>query len=273
MSDDPSRSNADHSPVVPGRRKFLITGLGAAAATLMSFAVAGKLTQPAGAAVGKKQVQGAVVTPMRIGVIGAGWLGGTVGRILVQAGHEVLFSSRHPAELIPMARELGPRATVGTPLQAAQFGTVLIFAVPYDALPQLGLELKEAMRGKVVLDACNPAPGSGSALAREAEANGVAETSAKYLSGTRLVRAFSAVDASAVEASASGPGGKLGVPIAGNDEKAVQVAAQLVRDTGCEPVVVGNGTEARSFQRGGPGFRANTTAPKLRRLLGLPDRS
>lgn len=273
MPNIPSRSNADHGPVMPGRRKFLISGLGVAAASLMSLAVAGNMTRPAGAAVDKKQVKGAATTSMRIGVIGAGWLGGTVGRILVQAGHEVLFSSRHPEELISLTRELGPRATVGTPLQAAQFGTVLLFAVPYDALPQLGRDLKEAIGGKVVLDACNPASGSGSELAREAEANGVAETSAKYLPGTRLVRAFSAVDASAVETSASGEGGKLGVPLAGNDAKAVQVAAQLVRDAGCEPVLVGNGAAARSFQRGGPGFRANTTAPKLRHLLGLSDRS
>ncbi|MFP2958464.1 NAD(P)-binding domain-containing protein [Myxococcus sp. 1LA] len=64
---------------------------------------------------------------MRIGVIGAGWLGGTVGRLWVKAGHEVLFSSRHPEELVSMAQELGPRASVGTPRQAAEFGTVLLF--------------------------------------------------------------------------------------------------------------------------------------------------
>jgi hypothetical protein len=61
------------------------------------------------------------------------------------------------------------------------------------------------------------------------------------------------------------------VPIAGDDAEAVQVAAQLVRDAGCEPVVVGNLSAAKSFQRGGPGFRANTTALELRRRLGLPE--
>lgn len=92
----------------------------------------------------------------------------------------------------------------------------------------------------------------------------------KLLAGTRLVRAFSAVDATAVEASAGRRSGKLGVPLAGDDAEAVRVAAQLVRDAGCEPVIVGDLAAARSFQRGGPGFRANTTAPELRRLLGLP---
>jgi 8-hydroxy-5-deazaflavin:NADPH oxidoreductase len=216
-------------------------------------------------------VKGRAAQPMRIGIIGAGSLGGTVGRLWVQAGHEVLFSSRHPDELASMTRQLGPRASAGTPRQAAEFGPVVLIAVPYGALPQLGRELQEVLRGKIVLDACNPSPSSGDALAREAMANGVAHTSAKYLPGTRLVRAFSAVDASSVAASAGRQSGKLAVPVAGDDAQAVQVAAQLVRDAGCEPLVVGNLTAASSFQRGGPGFRANTTAPELRRLLGLPE--
>jgi predicted dinucleotide-binding enzyme len=213
----------------------------------------------------------AAAQPLRIGIIGAGSQGGTVGRLWVQAGHEVLFSSRHPDELVSMTRPLGPRASVGTPRQAAAFGSVVLFAVPYDTLPQLGQDLHAELRGKIVLDATNPGPGSNNALAKEAMANGVGQTSAKYLPGTRLVRAFSAVDASAVAASASRQSGKLAVPVAGDDAEAVQLAAQLVRDAGCEPVVVGNLAAASSFQRGGSGFRANTTAPELRRLLGLPE--
>jgi predicted dinucleotide-binding enzyme len=94
--------------------------------------------------------------------------------------------------------------------------------------------------------------------------------SAKLLPGTRLVRAFSAVDATAVAASFARNSDKLGVPIAGDDAQAVSIVAQLVRDAGCEPVVVGGLAESISFQRGNPGFRANTTAPELRRVLGLP---
>ncbi|MFL6583784.1 MAG: NADPH-dependent F420 reductase [Chthoniobacterales bacterium] len=215
------------------------------------------------------QAQTTSAKPMRIGVIGAGSLGGTVGSVLVKAGHEVKFSSRHPEELAAMVRELGPRASIGTPREAAEFGTVLLFAVPYDALPELGRDLKNAVRGKIVLDACN-ARGD-SATAKEAEANGVGPTSAKLLTGTRLVRAFSAVDATAVEASFNRQSDKLGVPLASDDAEAMQVAARLVRDAGCEPVIVGNLTAGKSFQRGTVGFRANTTAPKLRQLLSLPE--
>ena len=100
---------------------------------------------------------------------------------------------------------------------------MLLFAVPYDALPQVGRDLQDVIRGKIVLDACNAR--GGDPLAKEAEANGVGPTSAKLLPGTRLVRAFSAVDATAVEASFKGQGDKLGVPLASDNAEAMRVAA------------------------------------------------
>jgi 8-hydroxy-5-deazaflavin:NADPH oxidoreductase len=211
------------------------------------------------------------IRPTRIGVIGAGSLGGTVGRLLVQAGHEVLYSSRHPDALVPMTRRLGARASAGTTRQAAELGPVVLVAVPYAALPGLGRDLRDAWRGKVVLDACNGSPLQDDPVGREALAQGLGLASARHLPGTRLVRAFSAVDASAVAASAGRQNGKLAVPIAGDDREALAAASQLVRDAGCDPLVVGDLAAASRFQRGTPAFRANTTLPELRRLLGMPE--
>ncbi|NMH28653.1 NAD(P)-binding domain-containing protein [Flavobacterium sp. SE-s28] len=201
---------------------------------------------------------------MKIGVIGAGWLGGTVGKLLVKAGHEVMFSSRHPEELQAMAKELGSRASVGTPKEAAAFGDVLLFAVPYDAIPQLGIDLKNEINGKIVLDACNGGSGD---LGKEVDANGNGPTSAKYLAGTKLVRVFSSEDATAIEASFDRKENKLAIPIATDFPDARDVAAQLVRDAGCEPVIAGNLSTGVKFQRRTPAFRANTNATELKRLL------
>lgn len=209
-------------------------------------------------------------TPMRIGVIGAGSLGGTVGRLWVKAGHEVMFSSRHPEQLEAMARELGPRASVGQPLAAAEFGTVLLLSMPFEALPQVGHDLRSAYRGKIVLDSTNPWGANSADVYREARELGAAQTVVKYMPGARLVRAFSAVDATVVETSASQRGGRIGIPLASDDAEAMKVAEGLVRDAGCDPVIVGNLAAAASFQPGGPGFRAHLTAPELRRRLGLP---
>ena len=169
-----------------------------------------------------------------------------------------------------MLLELGPRASAGTPAEAAAFGEVVLIATPYGALETIGRDLGGALQGKIVLDACNPYPPDPEAFRREIETAGVAVSTAKYLPGAQLVRAFSAVDATSVEASAADRGERLGVPLASDDDEALRVAEQLVRDAGCEPVVVGDLAAARSFQRGGPGFRANTSAPALRRRLGLP---
>ncbi|WP_223527470.1 NADPH-dependent F420 reductase [Pseudomonas sp. GL-R-19] len=207
---------------------------------------------------------------MRIGVIGAGSLGATVGQLWVKAGHEVMFSSRHPEELESMARELGSRATAGLPLQAAEFGAVLLLAVPFVALPQVGRDLHRAYQGKIVLDSTNPWGASESDVYREARENGVTQTVAKYLPDARLVRAFSCVDATVVETSGTRAGGRIGMPIASDDAQAVATAAELVRAAGCDPIITGNMASSVAFQPGGPGWRAHLTAPEMRRRLGLP---
>jgi len=208
--------------------------------------------------------------PMRIGVIGAGSLGGTVGRLWIKAGHKVMFSSRHPERLDAMVRDLGGRASAGLPLAAAEFGTVLLLAVPFVALPQVGRDLRSAYNGKIVLDSTNPWGTSNSDVYREARELGVAQTVVKYMTGARLVRAFSCVDAYVLERAASRADRRIGMPIASDDTQAMQVAAELVRDAGCDPVIVGNLAAATAFEQGGPGWRAHLTAPELRRRLGLP---
>src|SRR3984885_16113987 len=86
-------------------------------------------------------------TKLRIGVIGSGRIGGTIGGLWVKAGHPVLFSSRHPEELKDMIASLGPLARAGTVAQAVDFGTVIFVAVPYGALPQIGQENGAALKG------------------------------------------------------------------------------------------------------------------------------
>lgn len=208
---------------------------------------------------------------MRIGVIGAGWQGGTVGRRWVEAGHEVMFSSRHPEELEPTARALGSRASTGLPAAAAEFGDVLLFAVPYMAIPQLGRDLHRWIQDKIVLDACNPPlTGGDGPLVEEARANGVAVTTAKYLAGARIVRAFSCTDATVIERAGKNGNQRVGLPIASDDQDAMNIAAGLVSDAGCDPVIVGNLASARLFEQGGPGWRAHVSAAEMRARLGLP---
>ncbi len=212
---------------------------------------------------------GAGGSKLRIGVIGSGHIGGTIGGLWVKAGHPVLFSSRHPDELKDLVAGLGPLARAGTVAQAIAFGDVLFVAVPYGALPQLGQDYGGALKGKIVLDACNAFAARDGAIADEVERNGIGITSQKYLSGTRLVRAFNTLSYRILAHEANRPDPRLAIPIAGDDPEAVQVAAALVRDAGFEPVLVGKLADARRFQHGAAGYGQAVTAAELKQKLSI----
>ncbi len=206
-----------------------------------------------------------------IGVIGAGNIGGAVGALWVKSGHPVMFSSRNPDELKDMVAELGPLAHAGTVAQAIAFGDALFIAVPYAALPQIGTDYRAALKGKVILDACNAVPTrDGDAITKEADENGTGVTSQKYLAGTRLVRAFNTLGWNTFKTQSNRADPKLAIPIAGDDAEAVRVAQALVRDAGFEPVLVGGLDSAKKFQqRGGPGYGVAGSAAELKQKLGM----
>ncbi len=209
-------------------------------------------------------------TKAKIGVIGSGHIGGTIGGLWVKSGHQVLFSSRHPQQLKDMVSGLGSLASAGTVAQAIAFGDVIFVAVPYGALPQIGKENAGALKGKIVLDACNAVAARDGSIAEEAERDGIGATSQKYLPGTRLVRAFNTMSYMIFAREAGRPDPKLAIPIAGDDPDAVKAARTLVQDAGFDPVVVGNLADARRFQRGAPGFGQAVSAAELKQKLSLP---
>ena len=207
----------------------------------------------------------------KIGIIGSGKIGGTIGGLWVKAGHSVFFSSRHPEELKDLVSGLGSLAQAGTVAQAVAFGDVIFVAVPYKALPEVGKENAAGLKGKVVLDACNAVAGrDGQELADQVERDGIGVVSQKYLPGTKLVRAFNTMGFGVFAKEAHRPDPKLAIPIAGDDAEAVQAAAGLVRDAGFDPVVVGKLADARRFQRGQPGYGQQVSAAELKQKLSLP---
>lgn len=217
----------------------------------------------------ESRAQSAGGAKIPIGTIGAGHIGSTIGGLWVKDGHKVYFSDRHPEGLKDLVASLGPLAQAGTVPQAIAFGEAILLTVPYGAIPQIGRDYAAQLKGKIVLDTCNAVPARDGAIAEEVEQNGIGVTSQKYLPGARLVRAFNTMGYTYFAQEANRPGPKLAVPIAGDDQEAVRVAAGLVRDAGFEPVVVGKLSDARLFQRGGPGYQQRVTAAELRQKLSL----
>ncbi len=156
---------------------------------------------------------------LKIGVIGSGRIGGTLVELWVKAGHEVLFSSRHPEELQELADRLGPTARAGMPREAAEFGEVILISIPYHAVPQVGRDLQRELAGKVVLETGNPYPSRDGEMAVTARARGTGLSSAEFLPGVRLVRAFNSVGHFSLRSEAHRPGERVGIPLAGDDSR------------------------------------------------------
>ena len=176
---------------------------------------------------------------LKIGVVGSGRIGSTLGGVWLKAGHEVMFSSLDLEQDKALAARLGGKARAGTTREAAAFGEVILMAVPYSAVPQVGKDLGALLKGKVVIDACNPIVARDGEIATWAREKGAGYASAELLPGARIVRAFNAVGYATMGAASQRQGERFGMPMAGDDAGAIAVASRLVREIGYEPVVVG----------------------------------
>ncbi len=226
------------------RRLFIVTGA-AIVATALSFSAhaADKLT---------------------IGIIGSGKVGSALGAVWVKAGHEVMFSSQHLEHDQSLAAELGDGARAGTPSEAAAFGDVLIVSVPYGALPEVGKDLADQIKGKVIIDACNPFPNRDGEIANWAREKGAGLASAELLPGARIVRAFNAIGAASMGSAYQKPG-LVGMPIAGDDTQAVEVASHLIREIGYEPVLIG-GLAMGKYLMPGTALAGERSAEEIRQI-------
>jgi len=227
------------------------------------------LVLPMSAAADNAPVADKTSQPMKIGIIGTGEIGGALARHWGAAGHQLLISSRHPEQLQALATEIGPNVRVGTPREAAAFGEVVLISVPYGATPQVGRDYAAELKGKVVLDTGNPYPSRDGEMAVRDRQRGTGVASAEYLPGTRLVRAFNAINSGPLERDAFRKPERLGIPLAADDPEAMKIAEQLVRDAGFDPVPVGKLARAREFDYGTPVYVRGMTAAELRKSLGL----
>jgi predicted dinucleotide-binding enzyme len=215
----------------PCRRTFLE----ATAATAVLFAVgADPRSAFAQAAPG--------AAPLKIATIGAGREGGALGSAFAKAGHPVMFSSRHPEQLKDLVGGSGPLAKAGTVAEAVAFGDVVLLIVPYGAVAEIGKEYGAALAKKpLVIDVSNPiARRDGEELVKRVnEEGGAGLATQKALPGAHIVRGFNAIGSAQLAQLAHRQGEPVGIPIAGDDQKALALASGLIKEIGLEPVVVG----------------------------------
>ena len=178
---------------------------------------------------------------MKIGIIGAGRIGGGIARQLGGAGHELMLSfSRDQATLGKLAGQIGPNASVGNPAEAAGFGEVVVISVPWSVLP-LALEQAGPLDGRIVIDTTNqfgapPLPPKGQTAA---------VFNAARIPGARYTKSFNTLT-SGFQAEAAGRTGDERVVqwLCGDDPGAKKVVALLIEDAGFVPADLGGTADA-----------------------------
>jgi 8-hydroxy-5-deazaflavin:NADPH oxidoreductase len=181
---------------------------------------------------------------MRVGIIGAGRIGGNAARLLAKAGHEVLVSfSRDPQKLEALAAEIGGRA--GTPREGVAFGEVVMLSVSWtlidDVLAQAG-----SLEGKIVIDTTNQFGREGWEDLGDRTA---AQVNAARMPGARYTKAFNTLT-SGFQAQAAGRTGpdRVVMFLCGDDPEAKRVVSDLIEDAGFTAVDMGGVADAAPME-------------------------
>jgi len=205
---------------------------------------------------------------MKIGIIGSGNIGGTLGQHWAKAGHEVMFSSRNPEALKPMAAAVG--AQTGTVQAAATFGDVILLAIPFGKIPDLAQQIGR-LDHKILIDATNPYPQRDGDVAQQV-IDDKSQTATGYVAsqflGAHTIKAFNSIYYKVLEEKAFPERGQhIAVQVCGDDAQAKQTVKQLIEDIGFAPQDIGDLSSGTVFEPGAPLYNKNLPIAEAEALL------
>lgn len=184
---------------------------------------------------------------MRIGILGAGRVGGSLGRVWSRAGHEIVFGVLNPSDprCTELVATLGDRVRAAAVLEASNFGDVLVLATPWSATRHV-IEAAGDLSGKILVDCTNPHLPDLSGL-ELGHTSSAAEEVARWAADARVVKAFNTVGHAHL-GNADFPTGPLTGFLCGDDTEAKRIVAELVREAGLEPIDAGPLQRARLLE-------------------------
>lgn len=211
---------------------------------------------------------------MKIGIIGAGQIGGTLTRRLTALGHEVFVSnSRGPGTLAALAAETG--ATAVSVTEAARAGELVVVAIPEWEVRNLPGDLFAGIRDDVVIvDAGNYCPPHRDGRIDDIEAG---MTDSRWVArqlGRHIIKAFNTIQARHLMdlGRPAGTPGRIALPVAGDDNAAKAVVLRLVDELGFDGVDAGGLDQSWQQQPGTPVFATDLDAEGVRRALAQASR-
>tara|TARA_R110002020_G_scaffold97177_1_gene232055 strand:- start:596 stop:1222 length:627 start_codon:yes stop_codon:yes gene_type:complete len=179
---------------------------------------------------------------MKIGVIGSGNIGGNLGKHWAKAGHEVLFTSRHPEQLNQLVNEAGGKSKAVSLDEAWEANAdVYLLAVPFKAIDRLSELYAGEYGNKVIIDATNPYPERDGEMAQEVRDSNrnASEYTAMKFGTAKTAKAFNTIYADHLKERAFRESDKLAIPFAAQDEDSKKITQQLIEDIGFDAVYVG----------------------------------
>ncbi|WP_259275222.1 NADPH-dependent F420 reductase [Yersinia canariae] len=205
---------------------------------------------------------------MKIGIIGAGFIGRAVAELAVSHGHHVMISnSRGPETLHSLASAVG--CEIGTAEESAEFGEIVLIAIPlknYRSMPVA------ALAGKVVLDANNYYPErDGQIVELDTHQTTTSELLAQHLPTSKIVKAFNSIRVKELEVDGqlAGTSNRRALPIAGDDAEAKQQVSHLLDQFGFDTLDAGPLAQGRLFERGTAPYCVRYTLPALKQALAI----
>ncbi len=206
---------------------------------------------------------------MKIGIIGAGNIGGNLTRRFAQLGHQVyVANSRGPETLANLARETGAKAV--TPREAARQGEVVIVTIPEKNIPKLPDDLfADTPANAVIVDTGNYYPQRDGYLADIESGTTESRWVSKQL-GRPVIKAFNNIYAKHLleNGKPRGAAGRIALPVAGDDKRAKDVVIKLLDEMGFDGVDSGGLDDSWKQQPGTPVYAADFDAAGVQRALG-----
>ncbi len=190
---------------------------------------------------------------MKIAIIGAGNVGGSLGKAWAKAGHYIIFGVRDPGKgkTQPPLAEIGAGAVSATVPDAARSGDIIVLATPWPAVPD-ALTAMGDVRGKVLIDCTNPLSlnGDGSLSLSLGSTTSGAEEIERLATGAQVVKAFNTYgwENFADSSYPNAAGLKPVMFYCGDHDAAKEKVHQLAADLGYEPVDTGGLGMARSLE-------------------------
>ena len=207
---------------------------------------------------------------MKIGIIGSGNIGSNLGRHWAKAGHEVLFSSRHPEELDSLTKLTGEKSKAVSVAEAFEADAdVYLLATPFKAIDELAELYAGEYENKVIIDVTNPYPGRDGEMAQEVrDANyNASEYTAQKFNTAKTVKAFNTIRAEHLRDHAFRDDQKLTIPYAAQDTQSQKVTKKLIEDIGFDSLYIGDLSDTKIMDPGQEIYGKSLTRDALKQLV------